>query len=81
MLAKGLAEASSEPCENLAGTQHLAAFLGVDLWVLTLVSQLVLVEAPDLAVLVHLARSVAQGVPGPAAHAPVAREAASLPMD
>ena len=37
-----------------------------------------LVEAPDLAVLVHLARSVAQGVPGPAAHAPVAREAASL---
>lgn len=37
-----------------------------------------LVEAPDLAVLVHLARSVAQGIPGQAAHAPVAREAASL---
>lgn len=52
-------------------------------WVLTMQSQLVLDsslrQAAELAVLARLARSEAQRIPGPAAHA--ARESASLPMD
>lgn len=51
-------------------------------WVLTMRSQLVLdssLRQAAEAVLVRLARSEAQCIPGPPAHA--AREAASLPMD